>query len=197
MKNVWHWIFALGLVCAGLIASRFLKTPADQEQATLRAQFHLPSEFAFAETRIKRPTLKDNSYELEGVVRLSNDEYARYRRQITAKTSWAVPALTLDGQTTIGSTGDPDALWQPLDRRRTVSFGNLNYDEFQRTTDGLAICYKAALATTEGSTPGDGVLPCLSGGTRGERGYLVQGVLDDDTRTMFLIIRRYGDWPLF
>ena len=194
MNKLWQWIIALALIFGGLLVSPLLRTPDDAEQAILRAQFHLPSEIAFTETRIKRPSLKDNSYELEGVVRLSSEAFARYRREITAGTPWSIPALTLDGHTTIGSNGDPDARWQSFDRLRMVPFGNLNYDESQRTTDGMAICYRLALATDEGTLSSDGVRSCRAPDTAGERGYLVQGVLDANTRTLFLIIRRYGEW---
>lgn len=197
MSNLRQWIVALAVICAGMIALPFLRTQSDDEQALLRVQFHLPREIAFSEIRIKRPSLKENIYEVEGNVRLSDDEYTRYRRQITAQAPWTVPALTLDGLNSVGAADDPDARWQPLDRGRTVPFGSLNYDEFQRTTDGLAVCYTAALATAERSGGGNGVRPCRTDLSPGERGYLVQGVLDADTRNLFLIIRRYGDWPLF
>lgn len=196
MNNRWQWIVALALIFGGLLVSPFLRAPGDAEQAMLRAQFHLPGEIAFTQTRIKRHSLKTNSYELEGVVRFSSEAFSRYQQQITAEMPWTVPALTLDGHTTAGSTGDPDARWQPFDRLQTVPFGNLNSDEFQQTTNGLAICYGIVVASAEGVPPSDGVRPCRTLGSIGEHGYVVQGVLDADTRTLFLIIRRYGEWPL-
>jgi hypothetical protein len=188
------WLLAGGLVIAGALSAFWFRAPTEAEEQHLRTQFHLQPDVELTDIRVSRPSLKQNIYEIQGIVRFDPNQYARYTNNMH-KSVWTSRTLFLNGESH-GSAGVRLTPWQGLDQRQFFSFGSLSSHEVQRTTEGAALCFRMLSPVSAQAPQNDMVRPCRPSGAADERGYVVQGLLDTNSRTLHMLIRRYGPWPL-
>ncbi|MCL9998225.1 MAG: hypothetical protein NBV68_02490 [Erythrobacter sp.] len=195
-KDKRAWILACGIILVGLLAVPWLRTPRAAEEQLLRAQFQLPADVAFADSKVERPSIKKNAYNLEGIARFDAEQFGQYRKTISVGAPWTIAPLSLEGVAFPGQPGTDTIRWRSQAEHQFMSFGNLSEDEVWQATRGLTLCYKVMASPSADAPPSDRVRPCRPGGNVTERGYLVQGLLDPDTRTLHILVRRIGRWPL-
>lgn len=189
-----RWALAGWLILACMFAAVLWRDDSGAEEQHLRAQFRLEPGTDFAAFDVTRPSFKENVYEIEGIVRFDEAQFDRYHQAASFGGRWDVAPLTLDGLDFPGTFANPAARWQSLGQAHHFAFGSLSYDESQRVTQGSVLCFQLVVPHA-GTPPSEGFRPCRPGGADGERGYVVQGLLDPQTRSLHMLIRRYGPWP--
>lgn len=165
----------------------------EQQKATLRDQFHLPATLNFA---VFKPKNKNNSEPLQGAVRFSESEYHSYIASFANTNIWKNTPLR-DRRVTMIGLYSPEAL-QWSETKPPLRFGSDGLADFgiyedpklNQLDNALHFCYAVIRSKTSpaASAPTYAAVSCWELDAREDPSVVVQGVLDPETRTLYMRI---------
>jgi hypothetical protein len=164
------------------------------QKAILRDQFHLTSSMSFVSFESGSRKLRYPG--LQGTVRFSESEYRGYIAAFANANTWKAKPLRYRGVTTIGHYS-PDAL-QWRDTKPPLRFGSDGLADWgiyadsrlNELADALHFCYAVKLSPTSAtaSAPTYAAVSCWELDSREDPIAVVQGMLDPETRTLYMRI---------
>lgn len=184
-----------------------------ETERLFRAQFHIPDDVAFAETRYPR---RGSANGLEAIVQFDQKQFAAYMARLDDPRIWKPALPDLPGPAAEPPYSPRALRWAKLPGpalagNRRVRWGNLSRDQVYMVKNGRAFCL--ALRQPAGKRKSDwsyaapkgyddrfpldtpahldryNALACSELGRSERPRALVQGVLDFDTRTLHMIVR--------
>lgn len=176
-------VFLIGLWIMG-------RTPNQAEINILRQQFHLSEDVNFKWGRLKRNALTEQTPKLEAYVKFSEEEFRAYQQNLNNPDLWQPQPIVYDGLVVNGSYA-PDALsWDKEQAGRMMPWGSLSWKQARDASHAKTLCFAMRYPGTNGAAiaPYDAA-PCSEHTRKLGPQIIVQGLLDEDNRTLHMLVR--------
>lgn len=172
------------------IALKIMDGPTQAEANILIQQFHLPKDIEFGRVLINRKNPFARPPEIEAYVRLSETEFRAYQADLNNPDLWQSQPIHYDKQVFTGSYA-PDALsWRDNLVGRTMEWGTVSRKQAQDAKRARILCFAMRYPGTNSAAiaPYDAE-PCSERTRELEAVIIVQGLLDEDNRTLHMLVR--------
>lgn len=186
----------LQMVCAAVVLLLFffvlkiMGAPKQAEINILIQQFHLPKDIKLERVLISRREVSVNPPQIEAYVMLSETEFRTYQEGLNNLDLWRSQPIDYDGQVFIGSYA-PDALsWNEKRVGRMMEWGQVSWKQAQDAKRARILCFAMRYpgANSAAIAPYDAA-PCSERTRELEAVIIVQGLLDEDNRTLHMLVR--------
>lgn len=191
-RKLWPWLALGGFI----LVLKGIGAPGDAEVEQLRIQFNLPQTAVIDPVDVQRPSLKENIFEIEGIVRFDERQFHEYLQSIRRSDGSPLRPVLIEGKSYGGSVAATTARWREMSGSQLRAWGSLSDDAAQMVKRGMAFCY--VLVSPSKATDPDqfAARSCDDDTIVSNPAIVVQGLLDGDTRMLHMLIRRVG-FPLF
>ena len=163
--------------------------PQDAEKETLRSQFRLPPEVALTKVRVDRKKRAPFPPDLEGCVVFSEAEFRDYVRTLDDPGVWKPVPLPHGGRVFAGPYSADALRWGPLSGARQLAWGSLSWRQAQEVRRGRLLCFAVEFLGDEGGKAAYRGVAARELAGRQVTAVFVQGLLDEDRRTLHMLIR--------
>jgi hypothetical protein len=162
------------------------------ETNILMQQFHLSEGKKIETGRYKRRDLawRANPLTIDGYVDFSEEEFRAYQASLNNTDFWKSQPIEYDGHVFTGSYA-PNALnWVEKQSGFTFDWGRVSYNQVQYVKNAKVFCFVMPYPGTDGAAiaPYDAA-PCSERTHELDANIIVQGLLDEDNRTLHMLVR--------
>jgi|GEM_PF-4656635 hypothetical protein len=172
------------------IMLKIMGAPKQAETDILLQQFHLPKEIKFEGLRVNRKDRLVNPPTIEAYVEFSEAEFRLYQAGLNNPDLWQSQPINYDGQLFTGSYA-PDALsWDEKHTGQMMSWGAVSWKQAQDAKNAKIFCFAMRYPEANGAAiaPFDAAR-CSEQIQKLDALIIVQGLLDEDNRTLHMLVR--------